>query len=70
MQQIEADIEQLQMKVSFQEDTIEELNSALIQQQKQLEGLQFTISHLVNKVNTLETPNGGNGDSEPPPPHY
>ncbi|MFT6896721.1 MAG: SlyX protein [Paraglaciecola sp.] len=70
MQQIEADIEQLQMKVSFQEDTIEELNSALIQQQKQLEVLQFTISHLVNKVNTLQTPNSGNEDNEPPPPHY
>lgn len=70
MQQIESDIEQLQMKVSFQEDTIEELNSALIQQQKQLENLQFTIAHLVNKVNTLQTPNGGSDDSEPPPPHY
>ncbi|MFQ3218493.1 MAG: SlyX protein [Paraglaciecola sp.] len=70
MQQIESDIEQLQMKVSFQEDTIEELNTALIQQQKQLEVLQFTISHLVNKVNTLQTPNSGNEDSEPPPPHY
>ena len=70
MHQIQADIEQLQMKVSFQEDTIEELNSALIQQQKQLEDLQFKISHLVNKVNTLETPNSGSDDSEPPPPHY
>lgn len=70
MQQIETDIEQLQMKVSFQEDTIEELNKALIKQQQQLKDLQFRISHLVNKVNSLETPNGGNDEVEPPPPHY
>lgn len=70
MQQIETDIEQLQMKVSFQEDSIEELNKALIQQQKQLEDLQFRISHLVSKVTSLETPNRITDEIEPPPPHY
>ena len=56
MQHIEADIEQLQMKVAFQEDTIEELNKALIKQQKQLELLEFQLSHAVSYTHlTLPT---------------
>jgi SlyX protein len=70
MQHIEADIEQLQMKVAFQEDTIEELNKALIKQQRQLDLLEFQLSHVINKVKEIEVPSGDSPQVEPPPPHY
>ena len=54
MSTVQTDIEQLQMKLAFQEDTIESLNQALIQQQKQMDDLQFqhlwNCLHLRNKL--------------------
>lgn len=70
MQDIINDIEQLQMKVAFQEDTIESLNKALIAQQKQLEELQFAFKQLSNKVLAIEPSNMAAEHEESPPPHY
>jgi SlyX protein len=70
MQQIAADIEQLQMKVAFQEDTIESLNQALIEQQKQLEELQFSLRQLANKLRAIEPSQLAPEHEETPPPHY
>jgi SlyX protein len=70
MQQIIDDIEQLQMKVAFQEDTIESLNKALIAQQKQLEDLQFAFKQIANKVRAIEPSNMAAEHEEAPPPHY
>ena len=49
------EIEELQMKVAFQDNTIEALNQAIITQQKQIEKLNFQIQHMTNKliVNTF-----------------
>jgi SlyX protein len=70
MQQIAVDIEQLQMKVAFQEDTIESLNQALIEQQKQLEELQFSLRQLANKLRAIEPSQLAPEHEETPPPHY
>jgi SlyX protein len=70
MQQMAVDIEQLQMKVAFQEDTIESLNQALIEQQKQLEELQFSMRQLANKLRAIEPSQLAPEHEETPPPHY
>ena len=70
MQHILDDIAQLQMKVAFQEDTIESLNRALIAQQKQLEELQFSFKQVVNKLRAIEPSNMAAEHEETPPPHY
>ena len=70
MQHIIDDIEQLQMKVAFQEDTIESLNKALIEQQKQLEDLQFAFKKVFNKLQAIEPSNMAGEHEETPPPHY
>ncbi|MEP0356149.1 MAG: SlyX family protein [Paraglaciecola sp.] len=67
---LEADIEQLQMKVAFQEDTIESLNQALIEQQKQIDSLQFAFKRLDSKVSAIEPSNMASEKEEAPPPHY
>lgn len=70
MNDVQADIEQLQMKVAFQEDTIESLNQALIEQQKQMDDLEFKFKQLVSKVSAIEPSNMASEKEEMPPPHY
>ncbi|WP_416306827.1 SlyX family protein [Neptunicella sp. SCSIO 80796] len=63
-------IEQLQTKVAFQDDTIEQLNDALTNQQSQLEKLQFQMQYLLDKVKNMQSSNIAREDQEAPPPHY
>ena len=70
MSTVKIDIEQLQMKMAFQEDTIESLNQALILQQKQMDDLQFQLKQLVSKMSAIEPSNMASEKEEIPPPHY
>ncbi|MFT4993791.1 MAG: SlyX protein [Paraglaciecola sp.] len=70
MQQLATDIEQLQMKVAFQEDTIEALNSALIAQQRQIDNLEFKLKQVMGKIEAIDPSAGEKEGAEPPPPHY
>ena len=70
MSNVQTDIEQLQMKMAFQEDTIESLNQALILQQKQMEALQYQFKQLVSKISAIEPSNMASETEEMPPPHY
>ncbi|MFT6987992.1 MAG: SlyX protein [Psychromonas sp.] len=70
MSTVQTDIEQLQMKLSFQEDTIESLNQALIEQQKQMDDLQYQVKQLVSKISAIEPSNMASEKEEMPPPHY
>ncbi len=70
MSTVQTDIEQLQMKLSFQEDTIESLNQALIEQQKQMDDLQYQVKQLVSKISAIEPSNMVSEKEEMPPPHY
>jgi len=63
-------IEELQMKVAFQEHTIEALNEALSLQQKQLDDLAFKVRHVVDRVKSIEPSNIAKQSEETPPPHY
>lgn len=60
---------ELETKITFQEQMIEELNLALIQQQFALDKLQTQLRHIAEKLQGV----GGNVASrseETPPPHY
>lgn len=63
-------IEELQMKVAFQEHTIEALSEALASQQKQLDDLAFKVSHVIDRVKSIEPSNIAKQSEETPPPHY
>ncbi|MFT4941398.1 MAG: SlyX protein [Paraglaciecola sp.] len=69
-EQVETDIEQLQMKVAFQEDAIDALNSALIDQQTQLEEVQLKIKRLLTQLESIDHSDGLSEGPEAPPPHY
>jgi len=58
------------MKLAFQEDTIEQLNKALIAQQEQILQLEFKMKHVTNKLKELSVTNLASQNEETPPPHY
>ncbi|GAA0343457.1 SlyX family protein [Bowmanella denitrificans] len=64
------DIELLQTKVAFQEDTIEKLSQALVDQQKQLHALQFQMKHVIDRLKQQPVSNIASESEETPPPHY
>lgn len=70
MQRLQQDIEQLQMKVAFQEDTIEKLNEALARQQIQIDHMTFQLGHVIDKVKQIQPSNLADESEETPPPHY
>lgn len=63
-------IAELQTKLAFQEDTIERLNEALTDQQKQIHDLQFQMQHVVNKMKQVSVSDMATDAEETPPPHY
>ncbi|MCV2885821.1 SlyX family protein [Aestuariibacter sp. AA17] len=70
MTNVEDRLEELEMKVAFQENTIESLNDALASQQIQIEKLEFQLRHVVERVKQLKPSNIASEAEETPPPHY
>lgn len=60
----------IEAKITFQEDLIEELNKTVYQQQKKLDRLEAICESLANHIEAL----GGTGDASRTanerPPHY
>lgn len=67
MQQI---LIELETKIAFQEQTIEDLNQALIQQQFAIDKLQLQVRNLAEKLQGISASNVASRAEEVPPPHY
>ncbi|UJF19204.1 SlyX family protein [Vibrio sp. SS-MA-C1-2] len=63
-------IDSLEYKVAFQEQTIEELNDALTQQQLLIDKMAVQLKYLVDKLKEMEPSNMASAKDETPPPHY
>ncbi len=68
--QLEQRIEDLECKVAFQEQTIDELNEALSQQQLLINKMKDQMTYVVGKMKNMETSSMADPSKEPPPPHY
>lgn len=67
---IEERLANIEAKITFQEDLIEELNKTIYQQQKKLERLEAICESLARQIQSLaEAGNEGKPASERPP-HY
>lgn len=66
----ESRIEQLEMKVAFQDDNIETLNDEIFDQQRKLQLLTEQVLHLVSKLKEVEPDTGGVDQVDMRPPHY
>ncbi|MCQ1056822.1 SlyX family protein [Photobacterium sp. ZSDE20] len=70
IEQLQARIDELEMKQAFQEQTIEELNQALTEQQFLIDKMQAQLKFMVGKVKGMEPSNMASESEETPPPHY
>ena len=66
------DIEDLQVRISFQEDSLQELNITVARQQTELDILRKELQRLQERLRELERnqPGGGEGQGAEIPPHY
>ena len=63
-----ARIEDLETKLTFQEDTIQKLNDVIVTCQTRVDELDAIIRMLMEQVRTAE--HIIKPEDEPPPPHY
>ncbi|MBN6710180.1 SlyX protein [Canicola haemoglobinophilus] len=68
--ELEQRIAELEMKIAFQENTIEELNQALVEQQFALDKIQLQLRYMANKLKDMQPSNIASQAEETPPPHY
>lgn len=68
MENNEAAIIELQTKVAFQEDLLENLNQVIIDQQAQITKLQRTVEAMIAQVDNIQTSQSKN--QQEIPPHY
>lgn len=61
--------EALESKAAFQEDLIQQLDDAVIAQQRQISELQHQLKMLRSEFRSLENQMPADAP-EPPPPHY
>ena len=66
---LEQRVEELETKAMFQDDLIEQLNTALINQQNDLSKLMRLVENMASQIDRLNEPNSNNPPIEIPP-HY
>jgi SlyX protein len=62
-------VTELEVKLSFAEDLLEELNRTVFRQQQQLEQLQLEIRALRQQIQ-MQAPNEPRNAADEVPPHY
>ncbi len=65
---VNARIDALEMRAAYQDQVIEDLNRAIIDQWKQIDGLKRQLAELLDRVQDVE--DGPTAAPERPPPHY
>ncbi|MCJ8317762.1 SlyX family protein [Idiomarina sp.] len=72
LKKVEQQMANLEMQLTFQEDTIESLNKLVTEQTQQMTEMQRQIRWLGKRLKQMQEQNSDNSDpaKEPPPPHY
>lgn len=63
-------LERLEGLVALQDRTIEELNDALVAQQRQIDDLGRLVERIALKLRQVAENANDGGDYDVPPPHY
>lgn len=66
----EAALESLEIKLAFQEDTVEKLNQIVIEQQDKINILEHLLGKMADKINSLPSSGQETNDEVELPPHY
>ncbi|CAH0534545.1 Protein SlyX [Vibrio stylophorae] len=63
-------IDELECKLAFQDQLIDDLNQAITAQQAQLEKMRVQMQFMVGKVKAMSPSQIASERDETPPPHY
>ena len=63
-------ITELQTKIAYQEDSIQELGTVVIAMQKQIDQLELVCQELKVRLREASAMSSGIADEEEKPPHY
>ncbi len=63
-------IDTLEVKIAYQDEIIEDLNTAIVAQWSKLDHLQRLVESLQDRLKDLQDRTPGEPQDEPPPPHY
>ncbi len=67
---VNEEIVELQSRLAFQEDLLQELNGTLARQQQEIRELRLELEVVRRELRNLSTAAGPSPEQEPPPPHY
>lgn len=70
MKNNEEAIVELQTKMSFQEDLLENLNQVIIDQQGQIAKLKRTVEAMIGQMQSIQSSIEDNAQQQEIPPHY
>lgn len=70
MNPMEARLVDLEIRITHQDATLQQLNDVIISQQKLIDGLSLGIEALKQQIATQAHFNIANFSEETPPPHY
>lgn len=65
-----ARVVELETRLAFQEEALQQMNDALLRQQQRLHRLANDLAALTERLRGLEPSPVGRREDEPPPPHY
>ena len=63
-------LEHLEMRIAFQDDTIEQLNQVVTSQQQQIDKLHRQLELLIKRMKEVTITPVASQSEETPPPHY
>ncbi len=63
-------IVELQSKISYQEDNLQELGTVVIAMQKQIDSLELCCQALKDRMKEVTSCLGGGSELDEKPPHY
>ena len=69
-QSVNTRLEALEVRVAYQDQIIEDLNQAIIDQWKKIDALRRQLNEVLDRVQEVEDSSAGPRAPEPPPPHY
>lgn len=70
LQAMVARTDSLEMRLTYQDDTIEQLNKVIVEQWSKLDQMRARIERLESRLADAQSGTGNNAYDEPPPPHY
>lgn len=69
-QSLAARIDALEIRIAYQDETIETLNKTITEQWRQIDALTREMANLRDRLHDAEMKSAAGASPEPPPPHY